>query len=231
MIADLLRKGFAWARDFFWVAESSTDRARTAEHAGSPKAAEGETTAQRAGNSASASTSTGQRRSAVAKTATNKRATGAAKRTTSQSGGAAAKTSKPKSTPPKDAAPKDAAPKSTASKSTASKSTASKSAGPKSTASKSTASKTAGANSAGSKSAAPKRTGPRAAAADPAQPGDLSEIKGIGPAIKTKLAQLGIETFADLAGADAGQLSKSLNQRTITPERVRSWIADAKKRS
>jgi predicted flap endonuclease-1-like 5' DNA nuclease len=201
MIADLLRKGFAWARDFFWVAESSTDRARTAKQPGSPKAAGGETKAQRAGDSASASTSTGQRRSAVAKTSTNKRATGSAKRTTSRSGGAAAKTSKPKSTPSKDAAPK-----STVSKSTASKSTGTKSAGPKS-------------------------TGPGAAEADPAQPGDLSEIKGIGPAIKTKLAQLGIKTFADLAGADAAQLSKSLNQRTITPERVRSWIAEAKKRS
>lgn len=216
MIADLLRKGFAWARDFFWVAESSTDRARTAKQPGSPKAAGGETKAQRGGDSASASTSTGQRRSAVAKTSTNTRATGAAKRTTSQSGGAAAKTSKPKSTPSKDAAPK----------STVSKSAGPKSTGPKSTASKSTASKTAGANSAGSKS-----TGPGAAEAVPAQPGDLSEIKGIGPAIKTKLAQLGITTFADLAGADAGQLSKSLNQRTITQERVRSWIAEAKKRS
>ena len=220
MIADLLRKGFAWARDFFWVAESSTDRARTAKQPGSPKAPGDETKAQRAGDSASASTSTGQRRSAVAKTATNKRATGAAKRTTSRSGGAAAKTSKPKSTPSKDAAPKSAAPKSTGPKST----------GPKSTGPDSTASKTARSKSAGSNSAGPKSTGPGAAVADPAQPGDLSEIKGIGPATKTKLAQLGITTFADLAGADAGQLSKSLNQRTITPERVRNWIAEAKKR-
>jgi predicted flap endonuclease-1-like 5' DNA nuclease len=210
MIADLLRKGFAWARDFFWVAESSTDRARTAKQPGSPKAPGDETKAQRVGDSASASTSTGQRRSAVAKTATNKRATGAAKRTTSRSGGAAAKTSKPKSTPSKDAAPKSTGPKST---------------GPDSTASKTARSKSAGSNSAG-----PKSTGPGAAVADPAQPGDLSEIKGIGPATKTKLAQLGITTFADLAGADAGQLSKSLNQRTITPERVRNWIAEAKKR-
>ena len=225
MIADLLRKGFAWVRDFFWVAESSTDRARTAKQPGSPKAPGDETKAQRVGDSASASTSTGQRRSAVAKTATNKRATGAAKRTTSRSGGAAAKTSKPKSTPSKDAAPKSAAPKSAAPKSTGPKST-----GPKSTGPDSTASKTARSKSAGSNSAGPKSTGPGAAVADPAQPGDLSEIKGIGPATKTKLAQLGITTFADLAGADAGQLSKSLNQRTITPERVRSWIAEAKKR-
>ncbi len=201
MIADLLRKGFAWARDFFWVAESGTDRARTAKQQGSSKAAAGETKAPRAGHSASGSTSTAQRRSAAAKTSTNKRGTGAAKPTTSQSGGAAAKTAKPKSTPSKRAAPKSTAPKSTAPKSS------------------------------GSKSAGPKSTGPGAAEADPAKPGDLSEIKGIGPAIKTKLAQLGVKTFADLAGADAGQLSKSLNQRTITPERVRSWIAEAKKRS
>jgi predicted flap endonuclease-1-like 5' DNA nuclease len=191
MIADLLRKGFAWARDFFWVAESSTDRARTAKQQGSSKAAAGEAKAPRAGDSTSGSRSTGERRPAAAKTSTNKRGTGAAKRTTSQSGGAAAKTAKPKSAPSKG----------TASKGTASKSTA------------------------------PKSTGPGAAEADPAKPGDLSEIKGIGPAIKTKLAELGIKTFADLAGADAVQLSKQLNQRTITPERVRSWIAEAKKRS
>ncbi|MBK1668386.1 hypothetical protein CKO28_10100 [Rhodovibrio sodomensis] len=82
-----------------------------------------------------------------------------------------------------------------------------------------------------SKSTAPKSTGPGAPTADPATPGDLSEIKGIGPAMKTKLAQLGINSFADLAGADANQVAKNLDQRTITPERVRSWIAEAKKRS
>ena len=211
MIADLLRKGFAWARDFFWVAESSTDRARTAKQQGSSKAAAGEAKAPRAGDSTSGSRSTGQRRSAAAKTSTNQRGTGAAKRTTSQSGGAAAKTAKPKSAPSKGTAPKSTAPKSTAPKSSAAKDTAPK--------------------SSGSKRAGPKSTGPGAADADPAKPGDLSEIKGIGPAIKTKLAQLGIKTFADLAGADAAQLSKSLDQRTITPERVRSWIAEAKKRS
>ena len=96
--------------------------------------------------------------------------------------------------------------------------------------------KTAGSEGPASKSAAPKSsatksTGPGAPEADPAKPGDLSEIKGVGPAMKTKLAQLGIKSFADLAGADADQVAKSLDQRTITPERVRSWIAEAKKRS
>lgn len=191
MIADLLRKGLAWARGFFWVAESSTDHARTAKQQASPEAAAGETKAERAGDAASGLKSTGQRRSAAAKTSKNKRGTSAAKRATSQSGGAAAKTSKAKSPSSKSAAPKSTAPK----------------------------------------SAAPKSTGPGAADADPAKPGDLSEIKGIGPAIKTKLAQLGIKNFADLAGADAGQVAKSLDQRTVTPERVRSWIAEAKKRS
>jgi predicted flap endonuclease-1-like 5' DNA nuclease len=96
-----------------------------------------------------------------------------------------------------------------------------KSPAPKSTAPKSTTPKSTG----------PKSTGPGAPTADPATPGDLSEIKGIGPAMKTKLAQLGIKNFADLAGADANQVAKNLDQRTITPERVRSWIAEAKKRS
>ncbi|MDZ7712895.1 MAG: helix-hairpin-helix domain-containing protein [Rhodovibrio sp.] len=202
MIADLLRKGLAWARNFFWVAGSSTDQAGTAKQQASAKAAKGE----RAGDPASGSKSTGQRRPAAAKTSTNKRGTGTAKRSTSQSGGAAAKTSKAKSTSSQTAAPKG----------TGAKSSAPKATGPKST---------------GPKSTGPKSTGPGAAEADPAKPGDLSEIKGIGPAIKTKLAQLGIKNFADLAGADANQVAKSLDQRTVTPERVRSWIAEAKKRS
>jgi len=196
MIADLLRKGLAWARGFFWVAESSTDHARTAKQQASSEAAAGETKAERAGDSASGLKSTGQRRSAAAKTSKNKRGTKATKRATSQNGGAAAKTAKPKSTPSQGAAPKGA-----------------------------------GARSSAPKANGPKSTGPGAADADPAKPGDLSEIKGIGPAIKTKLAQLGIKSFADLAGADAGQVAKSLDQRTVTPERVRSWIAEAKKRS
>ena len=108
---------------------------------------------------------------------------------------------------------------------TASKTAAGKGSG-KTAESKGGASKSAAATSTGSKS-----TGPGAPAADPAKPGDLSEIKGIGPAIKTKLAQLGIKTFADLAGANPDQVAKSLDQRTVTPERVRSWIAEAKKRS
>jgi predicted flap endonuclease-1-like 5' DNA nuclease len=179
MIGDFLRKGFAWARGFFWVSDSDTDDSRAAKPT-APRAAGGSAKPQRTSAPASAPKSTGQRRSAEAKTSTNKRGTGAAKRTAAK-GGAASKTSTAKSSAPK--------------------------------------------------STAPKSTGPGAPDADPAKPGDLSEIKGIGPAMKTKLAQLGIKSFADLAGADANQVAKSLDQRTITPERVRSWIAEAKKRS
>jgi len=75
-----------------------------------------------------------------------------------------------------------------------------------------------------------KSSGPGAPEADRAKPGDLTEIKGIGPALKTKLGALGIESFADLAGANADRLAKNLGSRTITPERVRAWIAEAKKR-
>jgi predicted flap endonuclease-1-like 5' DNA nuclease len=190
MIADLLRKGLAWARDFFWVADTSTGEtgtAKTQASAGTPAEPE----AGRASAPKPGPKSTAQRRSTAAKTSTNKRGAGTTKRATPQSGGAAAKTAKGKSAAPKSSTPKPSA----------------------------------------SKPSGPKSTGPGAPDADPAKPGDLSEIKGIGPAIKTKLGQLGIKSFADLAGADADQVAKSLNQRTITPERVRSWIADAKKRS
>jgi predicted flap endonuclease-1-like 5' DNA nuclease len=49
--------------------------------------------------------------------------------------------------------------------------------------------------------------------------------------MKTQLAEMGIKSFADLAGADAKQIASKLESRTITAERVRSWIAEAKKRS
>ena len=203
MIADFLRKGLAWARGFFWVSDSDTKQQTSRGDAASGST--GTAKAPRASDPAAAPKSTAQRRPAEAKTSTNKRGTGAAKRTTSKAAGPASKTATGKG------AGKTAGGKSPSSKGPASKGPASKSAAPKSTATKS--------------------TGPGAPEADPAKPGDLSEIKGIGPAMKTKLAQLGIKSFADLAGADADQVAKSLDQRTITPERVRSWIADAKKRS
>ena len=203
MIADFLRKGLAWARGFFWVSDSDTKQQTSRGDAASGST--GTAKAQRASEPAAAPKSTAQRRPAEAKTSTNKRGTGAAKRTTSKAAGAASKTAAGKG------AGKTARDKSPSSKGPSSRGPASKSAAPKSTATKS--------------------TGPGAPEADPAKPGDLSEIKGIGPAMKTKLTQLGIKSFADLAGADADQVAKSLDQRTITPERVRSWIAEAKKRS
>jgi predicted flap endonuclease-1-like 5' DNA nuclease len=208
MIADFLRKGLAWARGFFWVSDSDTKQQTSRGDAASGST--GTAKAQRASEPTAAPKSTAQRRPAEAKTSTNKRGTDAAKRTTSKAAGPASRTAAGKG------AGKTAGDKSPSSKGPSSKGPSSKGPASKSAARKSTATKS---------------TGPGAPEADPAKPGDLSEIKGIGPAMKAKLAQLGIGSFADLAGADADQVAKSLDQRTITPERVRSWIAEAKKRS
>ena len=89
MIADLLRKGLAWARDFFWVADSSTGESPTAQKETSASASD-KPKAQRTSAPASGPKLTGQRRRAAAKTSTNKRGTGTAKRATSLSGGTAA---------------------------------------------------------------------------------------------------------------------------------------------
>ena len=59
---------------------------------------------------------------------------------------------------------------------------------------------------------------------------DLTEIKGIGPAIARKLDGLGIKTFADLAEADPEDLANKLASRPVTAARVREWIAEAQKR-
>jgi predicted flap endonuclease-1-like 5' DNA nuclease len=60
---------------------------------------------------------------------------------------------------------------------------------------------------------------------------DLTAIKGIGPAIQRKLAAVGVESFADLAAADASDLAQKIGSRPVTAERVRAWIAEARKRS
>jgi predicted flap endonuclease-1-like 5' DNA nuclease len=59
---------------------------------------------------------------------------------------------------------------------------------------------------------------------------DLTEIKGIGPAIVRKLDGLGVRTFADLAAADAEDLADEIASRPVTAARVREWVVAAKKR-
>jgi predicted flap endonuclease-1-like 5' DNA nuclease len=75
----------------------------------------------------------------------------------------------------------------------------------------------------------------RPASSDPsatgAEPDDLTKIKGIGPAIGHQLDGFGVKTFTDLAAADPEDLAKKIGKRPVTPDRVRDWIAEAKKRA
>jgi large subunit ribosomal protein L21 len=58
---------------------------------------------------------------------------------------------------------------------------------------------------------------------------DLTQIKGIGPAIARKLGGLGVRTFADLAVADPEDLADKIASRPVTAARVREWVVAAKK--
>lgn len=55
----------------------------------------------------------------------------------------------------------------------------------------------------------------------------LQEIVGIGPAYHQALADIGITTFAELAGADAAEIAASLH---IPAGRVAPWIEQAAQR-
>lgn len=58
---------------------------------------------------------------------------------------------------------------------------------------------------------------PRPAARGPAAPtaesagDDLTEVKGVGPVYQGRLTEMGITTFADLAGADADAVAEQLD--------------------
>ncbi|MCJ7725975.1 MAG: helix-hairpin-helix domain-containing protein [Acidimicrobiia bacterium] len=56
---------------------------------------------------------------------------------------------------------------------------------------------------------------------------DLSEINGIGPVYKTKLAKAGITSFADLAAADATAVAENIEAPV---SRVQAWIDAARRR-
>jgi predicted flap endonuclease-1-like 5' DNA nuclease len=63
-------------------------------------------------------------------------------------------------------------------------------------------------------------------------PDDLTEIKGIGPAVQNKLRALGITTFADLAAADPDQLMARLKgSQPLSLGRVRHWTEAARQRA
>ncbi|WP_122089706.1 helix-hairpin-helix domain-containing protein [Halalkalicoccus subterraneus] len=57
--------------------------------------------------------------------------------------------------------------------------------------------------------------------------GTLREIKGIGPSYATKLSDSGVDSPADLAAADAGELSESTG---LSEKRLQGWIDRARSR-
>lgn len=59
---------------------------------------------------------------------------------------------------------------------------------------------------------------------------DLTAIKGIGPAMQKRLAHLGVTTPAQLASADADELTKHLKAggAVISRNRVAEWIEAAR---
>ena len=82
------------------------------------------------------------------------------------------------------------------------------------------------------------RPAPKPAAAQPEKtvaapvPDDLTEIKGIGPAMQNRLRALGITTFADLAAADPNQLLAQLKgAQPLSLGRVRHWTEAARQRA
>ncbi|MBU1226192.1 MAG: hypothetical protein KJ698_03120 [Actinobacteria bacterium] len=64
-------------------------------------------------------------------------------------------------------------------------------------------------------------------AARPAAGDDLSEIEGIGPVYKSRLAEAGITSFAALAGADATGISERIGAPV---SRIQAWIDAARRR-
>lgn len=81
----------------------------------------------------------------------------------------------------------------------------------------------------------PKAEAPQARAepAAPVSPDDLTVLKGVGEAMQKKLRGQGINTFSDLAGADADELTARLKetQPVLSKTRVQEWIDAARQRS
>ena len=62
---------------------------------------------------------------------------------------------------------------------------------------------------------------------------DLSEVKGIGPAMQDRLRAMGIASFADLAAVDADELTEKLkaDRVVISRDRVQAWVSAARERT
>ncbi|ADJ15916.1 helix-hairpin-helix domain-containing protein [Halalkalicoccus jeotgali] len=70
-------------------------------------------------------------------------------------------------------------------------------------------------------------TGTDAAGPEAAEQEALREIKGIGPSYATKLSEAGVDSVADLAAADAGELSSATG---LSEKRIQGWIDRAQAR-
>jgi predicted flap endonuclease-1-like 5' DNA nuclease len=72
----------------------------------------------------------------------------------------------------------------------------------------------------------PPKTGQRAASPGAAAVADdLTEVKGIGPIYRSRLADVGVTTFAGLAGADAGELSAAIG---VSDQQIEDWQRQAR---
>lgn len=60
------------------------------------------------------------------------------------------------------------------------------------------------------------------------QPDDLTIIEGIGPKVAKVLNETGIHSFADLAGANAADVQKTLDAAGLQMMNPEGWIEQAK---
>ena len=60
------------------------------------------------------------------------------------------------------------------------------------------------------------------------QPDDLVTLEGIGPKVARVLNELGIQSFADLAGANADEVQKVLDAAGLQMMNPEGWIEQAK---
>jgi len=81
---------------------------------------------------------------------------------------------------------------------------------------------------AGSADGSPANATPASPAEPPAEEAEpVEEVKGIGPAYAERLSEAGVETVADLSGADAADLAEASG---IGEGRLETWIERAKAR-